>query len=103
MNGAASLVTEQATPDRVRGMQASLHRDLGDAGKVVERGHVADREHLGMTGQREIGQHLDAAGAIGLGARGVGERVRRVGDACTPAAHTTVCVGDAVRAAVRRS
>ena len=33
-----------------------MHRDLGDPGQLVERHHVADHEHLGMAGQREVGE-----------------------------------------------
>ena len=89
-------------PDRVGRVQAALHRDLGDARKVVERGHVADREHLGMARQREVGQHLDAPDAVGLGARGLrelrGER-RRL-HARRP--HDDVCV-EVLGACRRRS
>ena len=67
----------QATADRVRGVQAALHRDLGDAGQVVEADHVAHREHLGMAGQREVGQRRDAPGPVDLRPARLGERARQ--------------------------
>ena len=70
------LVAAQAAADRVRGVQAALHRDLGDTGQVVEAGHVADREHLGMAGQREVGQHLDPPGTVDLGPARLREHAR---------------------------
>ena len=50
MNVGRLLAAEPAL-DRVRGVDARLHGDLGDPGEVVERHHVADREHLGMARQ----------------------------------------------------
>ena len=49
-------------------MVAALHGDLGQAGKAVERHEVTDDEQLGMTRQRAVGRHLDAAGAVDGGA-----------------------------------
>ena len=51
LKGDAGLALQPA-PDRVGGVQAALHGDLGDAGQLVERRHVADGEDLGVPGER---------------------------------------------------
>ena len=52
----------------VGGVAAALDGDLGDAGQLVQRHHVADDVHLGVAGQGEVGLHGDPAGAVDLGA-----------------------------------
>ena len=42
-------------------MKAALHGDLGYAGKHVKGHHVTDHEHLGVSGEREVGLDHDAA------------------------------------------
>ena len=64
----------QSPLDRVGGMQAALHGHLADAGQVVDGGHVADGEDLGVPGQGEIGQDGDPAGAVGLRSGGLGQQ-----------------------------
>ena len=63
MNARCLLAVEPAL-DRVGGVDPRLHGHLGDAGEVVERHHVADREHLGMAGQRAVVEYGDPAGAV---------------------------------------
>ena len=72
--------------DRVGSVQAALHGDLADARQVVEVRHVADGEHLGVTGQGQIGEHLDPPGAVGLRSGGVGQHAGERGrlDASRP-------------------
>ena len=53
---------------------SALDRHLGHPRQVVERDHVAEDEHLGVARQGEVGADLDATGAVGLGARLVGDR-----------------------------
>ena len=53
---------------------------------LVERGEVADHERLRAPGQREVRAHPHAPGAVELRRRACGAS----GDACTPAAHSTV-------------
>ena len=50
-------VAVQPTANRVGGMEAALHRNLAHSRKIVDRGHVADGEDLGMTRQGHVGQH----------------------------------------------
>ena len=70
---AAASLAFQAALDRLRGVDAGLHRDLGDAREIVVVHHVADGEDLGVPGQRAVGQDLDAARPVAFGAAGVGE------------------------------
>ena len=67
----------QPAPDRAAGEETLLHGDLGDARKMIEAHHVADHEHLRMTGQRAVGQHRHPAGAVDLRPRGISERLRQ--------------------------
>ena len=55
-------------------------------GQLVQRHHVADREHLGMPRQRAVRVHRDAPGTVGLGTGLLGEhlRQRRGGDTRRP-------------------
>ncbi len=73
LKGTVLLALEPAL-DGVGGVETALHGHLADAGKVVEGRHVADGEDLGMPGQAEVGQHLDPAGAVRLGAGGLGQQ-----------------------------
>ncbi len=72
LNGTAVLAL-QPSPDRVGGVQSALHGHFGDARKLVQRRHVTHDEDLGMTGQAEVGEHRDAAGAVELGTAGRGQ------------------------------
>ena len=67
------VVAVEAAGDGAGRVQTALHRDLGDAGQLVERHHVADGEHLGMAGKRQVGEDGDAAGAVDVGSRRLGE------------------------------
>ena len=75
--------------DRVGGVQPALHRHLADAGELVDRRHVADGEDLGVPGQAEVRPHRDPAGAV-VSAPVAWASMAARGDACTPAAQTTV-------------
>ena len=59
-------------------MGSSLDRRLGDLGERVARRQrdVADREHVGVSGQREILGHRDAAAATQRDAEQAGDRAR---------------------------
>jgi hypothetical protein len=46
----AGLLAGEAPLDLVRDVPATLDGDLGDAGQVIERDHVADRVDLGWPG-----------------------------------------------------
>ena len=67
------LLTLQATQDGVGRVQTALHRDFGDAREVIERHHVANREHFGMPGKREVGKRRDATGPVHFRAGLLGE------------------------------
>ena len=67
----------QPAPDRAPGEETLLHRDLGDAGEVIEAHHVADGEHLGVPGQRAVGEHRHATGAVDLRPRGISQHLRQ--------------------------
>ena len=101
MNGLASLPREPAL-DRVGGVDALLHGHLGDAGEVVERHHVADREHLGMAGQRAVVRGRRFARRGRTSPRWPPRAVRASGDAWTPAAQIFVRASIAARRPVGR-
>jgi hypothetical protein len=63
-----------------------LDRDLRDPGVVMERSHVAEHVHLGMTRQRRVGQGPDPAGPVQLRPGLVGKQLaeRRGRDPCRP-------------------
>ena len=61
LNGATALVAREPGLDHLADVLALLHRGLRDAGQLVQRHHVADREHLGMAGQRAVGVHRRCA------------------------------------------
>jgi hypothetical protein len=61
-----AVVPFEAPFDGVGSVESALHRNLADTREVVDGGHVADGEHLGIPGQAEVGQHLDPAGAISV-------------------------------------
>src|SRR5487761_511852 len=67
------LVPLEPGPDHLADVLSLLDRGLGHAGQLVQRHHVADREHLGMARQRAVGQHHDPPGAIGFRAGRLGE------------------------------
>ena len=52
LNGSTFSVARQPGLDHLPDVLALLHRRLGDAGQLVQRHHVADREHLRVAGQR---------------------------------------------------
>ena len=95
------LLAVEPALDRVRGMDARLHGDLGDAGEVVERHHVADREHLGMVRQRAVRQYADPAGPVAGRPAGLGEQARQRRRR-TPAAQIFVRARDPVLGPVVR-
>jgi hypothetical protein len=72
----------QAVANEPGGVAALLHRDRREAGQrraAVGRGnvhHVAERQHLGVAGQREVGLDGQTAGAIHLGAGQLAELPR---------------------------
>ena len=72
-------------------------------GRLSSDGHVADREDLGMAGQREVGEHRDATGPIERRRRWPRPARPRAARPATPAAQT-VGVGRrcASRTAARR-
>ena len=53
----------ESSGDRVGGVEAALHGDLRHARQLAQGRHVSYGEHLGIPRQREIRQHLNAAGA----------------------------------------
>ena len=68
----------QAGLDGFCGVTAALDGDLRDAGKrlavfIEGKGEIADDENIGIVGNGEIGQHFDAAAAIGLGVGAFGD------------------------------
>ena len=70
------LLPGEAVADGAAGVAALLHRDRRDARQrhdgsvgVAHLDHVADRDHLGMARQRQVGLDRDAAGAVDLDAR----------------------------------
>ena len=70
----------QAGAHELGGVAALLHghgshagEDHGLAVLAAHPHHVAEREHLGMAGQREVGLDRHPAGAVELGARLLGE------------------------------
>ena len=75
--------------DAVAGVQAGLHRHLGDAGQLVQAHHVAQDGDLGMAGDRQAfstrmrpdRSHLAPVAAA---------RAAATGGASTPAVHSTV-------------
>ena len=75
VNGRSSVSPLEPADDGVGGVQAALHGHLAHAGQPVQADHVADGEDLGVTGDRQVGQHRDAPGPVDLGARGVGQRL----------------------------
>ena len=77
LNGFCGGLALEPAVDLLGGVLRALDRDLGDAGQVVEGDHVADDEHLGVAGQREVGVDADPAGPVqrraGLLGQGPGE------------------------------
>ena len=66
-------VSVEPGPDHLADVTSLLDGGLGHAGQLVQRHHVADREHLGMARQRAVGQHHDPPGAVGFRAGRLGE------------------------------
>ena len=64
----------QASGDLLGGVLGALDRDLRDARQVVEVDHVADHEHLGIAGQREVGVDADPSGPVERRAALLGQR-----------------------------
>ena len=82
----ADLTAAQPRAHELRGVAALLHGDRRDAREPqrlpvlpAHADHVAEREHLGMPGQAEVGFDHDAARAVELGARQVRELRRERG------------------------
>ena len=97
LNGTGLLAVQPAL-DRVGGVDPRLHGDLGHAGQLVQRHHVPDGEHLGVTGQRAV---RAAPRSVPPGRMSAPEALASSaasGEACTPAAHTLV--RDAIRSIV---
>ncbi len=70
------LLAVEPALDRVGRVDPRLHGDLGDPGEVVQRHHVADREHLGMTRQGAVVEHRDPAGPVARRPARLGEQAR---------------------------
>ena len=70
---ALRLLAGRPPLDLVRGVPAALDGHLRHAGELVQAHHVADHVHLGVPGEREVGLHVDAAGAVDLRARLLGQ------------------------------
>ena len=83
----------EAGADDARGVAPLLHRDRRDSGqqlrlavRVTDADHVAEREHLGVPGQREVGLDRHPARAVELRAGELAEPAgeARSGDAGGP-------------------
>ena len=91
------------------GVAALLHRDRCHAGErhdrpvaVAHRDHVAEREHLGVARQRQVGPDGDPPGPVDLRSGQPRQRGRRAFDAVTPAAQIDGARGDALGRRCRR-
>ena len=99
-----SAPREAVARPRLRRVAPLLHRHRRHARQrrapsvgLAHRDHVAEREHLGMPGQREVRLDGHASGAIELGAGPLGQQLAASGEAVTPAAQMTVASGCARR------
>ena len=77
VEGRNRLLPLQARLDGFCGVASTLNSDLRDAGKrlavfVEGKGEIADDENIGIVGNGEVGKHLDAAAAIGVGVSAFG-------------------------------
>ena len=59
-------------------MPPLLHRDGRETRQllVADRGHVAERKHLRMSGERQIRSDRDASDAVDVESRGIGQQLR---------------------------
>ena len=65
-------------------------------GRWFERRHVADGEHLGVPGKREVGEDRDPTRLGRRRLRSPRPSIAASGEAWTPAAQTTVRAADAL-------
>ena len=99
VEGGRRPLAAQSGADDLTGVAPLLHRHRRDAGhdahdtvSAAHAHHVAEREHLRVARQRQVGLHRQAPGAVQIGAGEIAEPLREAGggDARRP---TTVRVG----------